>query len=446
MKLLSLLKSSIKIVNFFNALKITLLFPFFIPTASAVPSTLHSHLPEVLFPSLAHLIENIDLEQEDLALEVAHCEEDIVHSQRGLRIEGHVSAEHAYLIREDDIPNENNNPLLGGFTAKQPLYHWGALSAETKRAKLHTKKVQLHRHLVHKETLQKIRESYLDLLLIHIKGNNEEKRQKSRKELLQKEQERHERGHLSREALELLKLDVLQGEIEVRSHQLTVKQKRHELSSLTGLLFLEELPITVPPIELSSSEIKTLRELFERESFADDALEAFEIEKKREKKFQVILRAQTLPKINLIAGVRQTQIQSPESATVANCTVLHAGICVHWNIFDHFETRSRLRKSSATLRQIERAKREKYENLSFERKHRLEELFLVLEHLNLQEKRLEQAAQSLHEQEVLFKREELAEREWQDYSFTYEDVLLQTLQARVHFLKIYASVLSLFHL
>ncbi len=406
-------------------------------------------LPEAVFPELKDLLGR-SAEASPRMIEEALREMEVRGEAEaaGSRIYPSITGNLRYVGRVEERSDLNGHRTSGqpqaGLLLRQPLYHWGALRAESRAGRIREEIATHNRAEAYRLLALEIRSRYLDLVLqsrgIEVATAERDLLQEELRvseSLLERDEIALDAVRETRLAAEeaSLRLDRLRRESEF-SHAAFARLVGDE----TG--FPESFPDVVPPLDTgySGSEYR-FGVLARREDGYRPGLEtarqrALEAENRRDAE-----RSRVRPNLNLVAGVTQDQVAVFDRSDIDR-TVLFAGVEVRWNIFDGFEARGR--RAAATARQrleerrLDREERERAAGIE-----RIESSLLFAEReLKLAESRLELAGESLERKSGEFDEGRLSEKDLARARIEYMRTELAVIERRAEYLMMFAEYLS----
>ena len=295
------------------------------------------------------LLENNQLVQEQLGNEI------VADSVKGLKLSINLSAQSIHEDRPDQsFYHRYRN--YGSIYARKPLFHWGALQAESEIADKRTEIAKLNYQQVSHDLNTQVKHSYLDLLIL-------QKKKEVRKESLLINQESLSR-QIRQEKLGLSSsLDVnesnasyLENEILLADLNQSLINSINQFKSITGwegqIKFFDQNSSFEELISSKGFKKEIPQIIAGITSTTMDRLEKeIEIEKKQIK----IAESEVRPKLNMVGGFYQDQVAlaNSDASLLRNNFII--GLEANWAIWDSSKSRGQKSASLAKKRRLEYA-------------------------------------------------------------------------------------------
>ena len=295
------------------------------------------------------LLENNQLVQEQIGNEI------VADSVKGLKLSINLSAQSIHEDRPDQsFYHRYRN--YGSIYARKPLFHWGALQAESEIADKRTEIAKLNYQQVSHDLNTQVKHSYLDLLIL-------QKKKEVRKESLLINQESLNR-QIRQEKLGLSSsLDVsesnasyLENEMLLADLNQSLINSINQFKSITGwegeITFFDQNSSFEDLISSKGFKKEIPQIIAGITSQTMDRLEKeIEIEKKQIK----IAESELRPKLNMVGGFYQDQVALANSDANLLRNNFVIGVEANWAIWDSSKSRGQKSASLAKKRRLEYA-------------------------------------------------------------------------------------------
>ena len=295
------------------------------------------------------LLENNQLVEEQLGNQL------VADSALGLKLSINLSAQSIHEDRPDQSFYHRYR-TYGSIYARKPLYHWGALRAESEIAYQRTEIAKLNYQQSMADLSNQVRYSYLDLLVLQKKKQAKQEALVINRESLHRQIKQNKLGissnlDVSESNASFLENKILLADLNQSLHNsinqfktitgwrgnLTLKDQNESFQNFISLKsFKNDLPTIVAG--LSSQTMDRL----EKE---------IEIEKHKIK----IAESQLKPKLNLVGGFYQDQVAlaNSDASLLRNNFVF--GVEANWAIWDSSKSKGLKSAALAKKRQLEYA-------------------------------------------------------------------------------------------
>ena len=295
------------------------------------------------------LLENNQLVQEQIGNEI------VADSVKGLKLSINLSAQSIHEDRPDQsFYHRYRN--YGSIYARKPLFHWGALQAESEIADKRTEIAKLNYQQASYDLNTQVKHSYLDLLIL-------QKKKEVRKESLLINQESLNR-QIRQEKLGLSSsLDVsesnasyLENEMLLADLNQSLINSINQFKSITGwegeIKFFDQNSSFEDLISSKGFKKEIPQIIAGITSKTMDRLEKeIEIEKKQIK----IAESELRPKLNMVGGFYQDQVALANSDANLLRNNFVIGVEANWAIWDSSKSRGQKSASLAKKRRLEYA-------------------------------------------------------------------------------------------
>jgi outer membrane protein TolC len=248
-------------------------------------------------------------------------------------------------------PDEDSFGVTGNATIRRPLYHWGAIEARIRQARLDFQNENLLSTLALRRIQRSIRADYLSLLVNQTALRNARLRRQLNEERANLLRTNAASGTISPQESARTNLSLSQALMDIE--QLEADQARILAAYRRNLGWDAPLALDTPVPAVSTAAVLAWIEQTRAAANSEWVSANAEILHRtnlveREKAERIRIVANQRPLFNFAASVGQGQSNTSTQNNV-NTLTYFAGIDVSWNIFDGFETRQR--KLESTLRQ-----------------------------------------------------------------------------------------------
>jgi outer membrane protein TolC len=291
--------------------------------------------------------------------------------------------------------------LAYSFNIIQPIYHWGALRANTQIGELQEKLALGVSADAYRVLAEEIRAQYLQVIL------NKGALARSRFNLrLADEQLALARSKFEKNVI--AEADLFGPTISAEQARLATdrmiedyENSRIYLSKLSGspVLTDEQVPTEVPPITPATSALQSVAAEFTGHTDLNtyslqNQRDQIEVERLNYKVAATRLR----PKVNLQMGTTQDEFSySVNIADKYKVRSYFAGVSLSWNVFDGFQTRSAKRTSLARRRQLEQTYKEQTADVIAAVQSQMRQLEFSARNLSIVERNLGSAVSILNQ-------------------------------------------------
>jgi outer membrane protein TolC len=335
-------------------------------------------MPEEFFPELREIL--IHLEENSPVLKVERERENEALARK-LVIDGKQTwrgglGVEAYSFHEnrDNGNYHHRYRFLASADARRPLYHWGALHAESRIAELGVKTVRSEYAETYRKIATNSRSSYLELVLHGYALN-------LAKESLSLAKENEDTAKRKRDLGLVTDLDLTETKIASLRQRIRIFELERDMQSEKRIFAHEtghrgELSFTIPEnfrrfVSGFASERPTVPVRSALHSGLLDSLtHAIEIEGER----VIVAEAIRKPKVNLAGSIYQDQVDALDSTQTLDRTNLLLGVQVRWDIFDGHESEGRKSEALSRKRRLQMQKEYEKQRLVLHRDRLLHDL------------------------------------------------------------------------
>jgi outer membrane protein TolC len=364
-------------------------------------------LPETYFPALKGLIDTAA--KQSTRMMARNTEQAVAEANRIAARSGQLPSVGGFLsyypwVTEtravagttDGQPNPDQvlhpKKLAYNFSINQPIFHWGALRANTRIGELQSRITQNQSAEAYRVLVDEIRAQYLQVIVNKAALARARFNQQVSDEQLTLARDKREKNVISEADMFSPTITAEQARLSSDRALDTYETSLVYLSKLSGSppLTDDQIPTAIPPITPASSAIQSVTAEFTGKSEVDTfALEALRDQIENERLNYKIADTRLRPKINFTAGTSQDEFSySVNPADKYKVQSYFAGVSLNWTIFDGFATRSAKRISLARRRQLEENYRNQTEDVIATVKTQMRQLDYAARNLAIVEKML----------------------------------------------------------
>ena len=366
-------------------------------TSASNNATIEAFLPERLYPELKTIIDSVEtnaplLQQHSFYTDEANERYEQAKAARYLnaRLVAHVGPRKEY-YQSGDSEDNSSFATSAGINLYRPLYHWGAIEAGIKKARLGNEAAEMEFTRKRSDLIRNLRADYLNLHLTEQAHRQEVQKQALTDERIKRAEVQHQSGKIS--------------DIELRSIHL---EKEESLLSMERMNSRRELilkrfknnygwtrPIkiegTIPEIQVKQA-LNWLTQ--EKESLSQSSVyQLYPIQLqmnalRSHKEQQTIIDSYNRPLVNLYLSGMQGKTNTSTDDDVDTFT-LSGGINVSWNIFDGFRNKHQRLEAKIKQRRMEAQMQKSAGDLLIEQRRILNSLSLQFRELSILEQQHE---------------------------------------------------------
>lgn len=363
--------------------------------------------PETGLPELARLLEEARekspaLVSQALAQKEAVARLDAARSGYYPRLDVYANLGYRRSVyQESGIADEDSFGANFNAVIRRPLYHWGAIEARIRQARLDYINEDLERVHLLRGIKRSLRADYLALIVHRAELNNLTLRRQTAEDSLVRTASDRAAGTIGEAEAEEARIKVEQSLIDIEA--IETEQARILAAYKRDLGW--DTPLTLDQVP-ASPDLPALLAWVERtrtaglDSWLSDQGEVQRRQNlvEREKAELVRIAAGQRPLFNISASAGQGQTNTAGQNNVDTFNYF-VGIDVNWNIFDGFETSSRRREAQFRLRRIERELAAYQEELRAQSYDLLRQIAFRARQLQLDERRASLSSSTLATQE-----------------------------------------------
>ena len=375
------------------------------------------------------LLENNQLVQEQIGNEI------VADSVKGLKLSINLSAQSIH----EDRPNQSfyhRYRNYGSIYARKPLYHWGALQAESEIADKRTEIAKLNYQQASYDLNTQVKHSYLDLLIL-------QKKKEVRKESLLINQESLSR-QIRQEKLGLSSsLDVsesnasyLENEMLLADLNQSLINSINQFKSITGwegeITFFDQNS-SFDDLISSKGFKKEIPQIIA--GIASQTMDRLEKEIEIEKKQIKIAESELRPKLNMVGGFYQDQVALANSDANLLRNNFVIGVEVNWAIWDSSKSRGQKSASLAKKRRLEYALEREAKNFRIYVENLRQNLLSLGNRIQMSKKLLEVAESRYKTSKIEFNANRISANRHLESKIALDEAKINQLESICQYLK-----------
>ena len=406
--------------------------------------------PESQLPELAAILAAVPAKAPELILKSIEQEESVARLNQARsgyypRLDLKANLGYQKNIYEGSQPDTDDFGLGYSAVLRRPLFHWGAIEARIKQARLDFTNEGLARELTLRSINRGIRADYLALLV-----NQSTLRQANLRREQLAEQGKSLRANLAAGLLGTTETE--QNDLALASALLDIEQLEAEQARILATYRRTigwdaplALDAALPPAAtadilawIASTRLARGEEWIPAHAGVLSRRNLIE----REKQEFTRITAQQRPLLNAAASAGQGQSNTAARDNVGTFTYF-AGFDVSWNVFDGFETRHRRIESNLRRRRAETELNSFQAALAAEAAKLLDTLSLQTRRLDLEQRRVALARTAFTSQQRDFEQGRLAAQSYREKQISLQDAELTALRNHAALLMAFTDYLDL---
>ncbi|MFH1498617.1 MAG: TolC family protein [Verrucomicrobiota bacterium] len=393
--------------------------------------------PEASLPELARILETVPERAPELISQGIQQEESTARLNQARaayypRLDLGGSLGYRYTTYNNNQPDEDTFGLNFNATLRRPLYHWGAIEARIRQARLDYRNEGIIAELALRRIERDIRADYLSLLVNQTALRNAQLRRQVNEERAAVLRSNASSGTVS--SMEAGRTELNLSEALMDIEQLEADQARI-LANYRRKLGWEaplalDAPLPQPDTKALLAWIDSVRTGGTPSNLAQnpEILHRLNLVE-REKAERIRITAAQRPLFNFAASAGQGQSNTSTQNNV-NTLNYFAGIDVSWNIFDGFETRNRKLESRLRQRRLENDLAAFQDELASQAGDTLTNLAFQARRLELSTQRIALSRDSLASNKRDLDAGRLAAAEYKERELALQDEELELLNIR----------------
>ena len=342
------------------------------------PISMNRGMPEEFFAELGKILNGMEKTAPLLGVErqrekEAQARKIVSDGRQGWRAGLGLSAYSLHENREGGSYDDRFR-FLASANAKRPIYHWGALQAESRIARLGILDARSSYAETHRQLVSTIRSSYLELVL---RGYALE----LAKDSLSLAQENQETANRKHELGLLTAVDVSETKIATLRQRIRIFELEREIRAETQLFahetgWKQELNFAIPESfrRFVTGFGSTRPAVPVGGAIRSGALESLDHAIAMESERVIVAEAIRKPKVNLVGSLYQDQVDALDSTKTLDRTNLVVGVQVQWDLFDGGESEGRKSEALSRKRRFQMQRDYEKERLVLRRNRLLHDL------------------------------------------------------------------------
>jgi outer membrane protein TolC len=242
---------------------------------------------------------------------------------------------------------------VGSIFAKKPLYHWGTLNAQSRIAELSESYAIQKTDSVRSNLLNEVKVEFMNLLLLKKRLLLENESLKFSEKLENELSKRKEIGLGTELEVTVATISKLEHSIKISQIERTLENKKTIFKNDTG--YNKELDLSIPKEFLLFCENNSFKNNFLQVIGAQSSGDIEELKTliETEKENSYIAKNSQKPKINLVGGFYQDQIDLPDNPDSVSRNNFLVGIEANWNLWDSSRSKGQRQLALARKRKFE---------------------------------------------------------------------------------------------
>lgn len=393
--------------------------------------------PETYLPELADILSTVPDRAPQLVARAIEQEESTARLKQAQaayypRLDLGASVGYRLSTYDNNQPDEDTFGLNFNATLRRPLYHWGAIEARIRQARLDYKNETILRTLTLRRIERSIRADYLSLLINQTALRNARLRRQLNEERIATLRTNVAAGTVSA-------LDSEQSNLNLAETLVSIEQLEADQARILGAYrrtlgwdapLRLEAPLPAPGARDVLAWIEATRNVGNGDWLASngEVLHRTNLVE-REKAERIRIASSQKPLFNFSASAGQGQSNTSTQNNVTTLTYF-AGIDVSWNIFDGFETRQRKIESKLRQRRLENDLSHFQAELSAQAADTLVNLAFQSRRLDLQQQRFNLSRDAFASSQREFEQGRLAAQAHREKQLALHDAELELLRSR----------------
>lgn len=350
-------------------------------------------LPEDYYPGLRQILEKAGRQAPELVRvgidrEVAQEQLKIARSRYypSLGIGGNLGYRFTQRQGEESDGSASGSVSVG---LNRPLYFWGAVEAGVDQGEIDFESSLLETKEKFQNTVQRLRDQYLDLILNEMRLRNLRLRRANLETSLARRESDYRSGRLSEEEYLSFLIELDNSLIEIEELEDERNETLATFRRISGVQEAPAIPSGIAPINLDALEAELRGEPLD----ATWVEETFNVQLNRNTMEKIdldaiIIKSRQRPNISFSASVSQAPVNT-STANDVDTIRWFAGLSVSWNVFDGFATQASRRINLLQKRRLESQIRTNIEILEEQKDRVANDLLVMIRKQRLVERRFE---------------------------------------------------------
>jgi outer membrane protein TolC len=309
------------------------------------------------FPQLSEISAGIDknaplIKESRQYIEESKSNRLIADSAKGLSVNFNLSGQSIHENRPGQSYNQTYR-TVGSVFVRKPLYHWGILDSQSRIAELAESYAIQKTDSVHSNLLIEVKAEFMNLLLLKKRLLLENESLKFSENLEKELSKRKEIGLGTELEVTVATISKLEHSIKISQIKRTLENKKTVFKYDTG--YNKELDLSIPKEFLLFCETHSFKNNFPQVigSHSSGDIEELKTLIKTEKENSFIAKNSQKPKINLVGGFYQDQIDLPDNPDSVRRNNFLVGVEANWNLWDSSRSKGQRQLALARKRKFE---------------------------------------------------------------------------------------------
>lgn len=357
---------------------------------------------EIYFPQISDIISTMDSNSPSLlqnreSIKEASFHRMIADSERGLAANLNINSHSIHEKRAGDSYYQRYR-TVGSVYVKKPFFHWGALHAKSRIAELSEKLAQDNSQHAKSNLVVHVKSEYLNLVLLSFELNLYKQILQLREQNEEDLRQRNELGLVTELNVSEAAIKKLEQSIKVSELERIIRNRNSSFIFDTGY---------ENPLDLNMSE--NFREFYLTNNFGEktpllinslssNRIGALKIQIATEEQNLIMAKSANKPKLNLIGGFFQDQIDSLDNPNSVRRNNFLIGMEANWNLWDSSRSKgekslalAKKRKFNIQLENEIKKLRTEVKNLRIQLDNLSSQIMLSKELMNTAQNRLEKS-------------------------------------------------------
>lgn len=309
------------------------------------------------FPQLSEISAGIDknaplIKESRQYIEESKSNRLIADSAKGLSVNFNLSGQSIHENRPGQSYNQTYR-TVGSVFVRKPLYHWGTLDSQSRIAELAESYAIQKTDSVRSNLLIEVKAEFMNLLLLKKRLLLENESLKFSENLEKELFKRKEIGLGTELEVTVATISKLEHSIKISQIKRTLENKKTVFKYDTG--YNKELDLSIPKEFLLFCETHSFKNNFPQiiGSHSSGDIEELKTLIKTEKENSFIAKNSQKPKINLVGGFYQDQIDLPDNPDSVRRNNFLVGVEANWNLWDSSRSKGQRQLALARKRKFE---------------------------------------------------------------------------------------------
>ncbi len=420
---------------------VTLLSYWFCTAALANTSFDPAETPEAHFKELRQIILQLEDQapisiEEKKRIDIARANTLLAKSAEGSKVNLNLQGQSVY----EDRPNQSyygREHFFGSLTVRQPLFHWGALKAQSKIALLQQSTVKNNFTHLLSELKSKARDSYLDLIVLNNQVELGKANLNSSKENFKKVEKRNKHGLSSDLIVRDANIQLLQQKIILEDLNRSLITARNKFAQLTGWsdpLKFQEVNNSFMSLQLDHDFGKSIPLLISGHS--SKSAKQIEVRINAEEQNLVIAQSGLRPKVNLVGAFFQDQVPLANNETSFVRNNYLVGLEVNWALWDSSKSKAEKLKALASKRRLELNLERESRSFRLELENMRDQLKSIAKQVNMARELVILAEKKLSISKIEMESNRITISQFMDAQISLDQSKINRLQSICQYIKI----------